>query len=203
MLAYNTHMHYTGKSLVKDILTLAFLVAVVVVPIRAFVVSPFIVDGESMHPTFENLDYLIVDEIVYAFSDPERGDVITFRYPGNPSIFYIKRIIGLPGETVGINHGVVTITTADGKYFSLDEPYIVNEDATYTKTVTLGLDEYFVMGDNRPNSSDSRVWGVLPRKNIIGRTDVRLLPFGEASIFPGAATYTMQTMVSTTTIENQ
>ncbi|MDE2021595.1 MAG: signal peptidase I [Patescibacteria group bacterium] len=180
----------TGKGLLKDLFTLAFLIVVVVVPIRIFVVSPFVVDGSSMHPTFENLDYLIVDELVYDLHTPTRGDVIVFRYPGNPSIFYIKRIIGLPGETVAINRGVVTITTNDGKKISLAEPYVVAEDATYTNSVSLGADEYFVMGDNRPNSSDSRVWGPLPRKNIIGRVDFRLLPIAKIGFFPGEATYT-------------
>ena len=126
-------MKDTWKGLLKDLFTLALLIVVVVIPIRLFVISPFIVDGESMHPTFENLDYLIVDEMVYDFSAPARGDVIVFRYPNDPSLFYIKRIIGLPGETVSINQGVVTITTVDGKNITLAEPYIVNEDATYTK----------------------------------------------------------------------
>lgn len=181
------------KGLLKDLFTLAFLIIVVVIPIRLFVVSPFVVDGESMHPTFENLDYLIVDELVYRFEAPARGDVIVFRYPGNPSIFYIKRIIGLPGETVSINHGVVTIISPDGTRLTLAEPYIVNEDATYTKDISLNPGEYFVMGDNRPNSSDSRIWGPLPAKDIIGRVDLRLLPLSEAGFFPGATHYQLPT----------
>lgn len=189
MDAYNASMSDTGKGLLKDLFTLAFLIVIVVIPIRLFVVSPFVVDGESMHPTFENLDYLIVDELIYDFAAPARGDVIVFRYPGNPSVFYIKRIIGLPGETVSINRGVVTITTTSGVKETLSEPYIVNEDATYTKDVTLGSGEYFVMGDNRPNSSDSRVWGTLPKKNIIGRVDLRLLPVSQSGFFPGATSY--------------
>ena len=189
MRAYNTRMSDTWKGLLKDLFTLAFLIVVVVIPIRLFVISPFVVDGESMHPTFENLDYLIVDEAIYDFKAPARGDVIVFRYPGNPSIFYIKRIIGLPGETVFINHGVVTITTTSGNHITLAEPYIVDEDATYTRVTSLSAGEYFVMGDNRPNSSDSRVWGVLPRANIIGRVDLRLLPVSKGGFFPGATTY--------------
>lgn len=186
-------MSDTWKGLLKDLFTLAVLIIVVVIPIRLFVVSPFVVDGESMHPTFENLDYLIIDEILYNFRTPERGDVVVFRYPGNPSIFYIKRIIGLPGETVSINRGLVTITTVAGDKETLSEPYIVNEDATYTKNVSLNLGEYFVMGDNRPNSSDSRIWGPLPQKNIIGRVDLRLLPVKHMSFFPGATSYAFGT----------
>ncbi len=192
-------MNDTGKHLLKDLFTLALLIIVVVIPIRIFVVSPFVVDGESMHPTFENLNYLIVDEVVYYFEAPKRGDVIVFRYPGDPSIFYIKRIIGLPGETVSIQNGVVGIQQSDGTSFTLTEPYVVNEDATYSKSVTLGADQYFVMGDNRPNSSDSRVWGPLPRQNIIGRVDLRLLPAAKSGFFPGAASYTPN--VSTTTTQ--
>lgn len=192
-------MNDTGKGLLKDLFTLALLIVVVVIPIRVFVVSPFVVDGESMHPTFENLDYLIVDELAYDFSAPARGDVIVFRYPNDPSIFYIKRIIGLPGETVSINHGLVTVTRKDGAQLTLTEPYVVNEDATYTKSVTLDSGEYFVMGDNRPNSSDSRVWGPLPKKNIIGRVDLRLLPASHAGLFPGATTYPAPAALSATT----
>jgi signal peptidase I len=182
-------MKDTGKGLLKDLFTLAFLIIVVVIPIRIFIISPFVVDGDSMHPTFKHLDYLIVDEFLYYFKAPERGDVIVFRYPNNPSVFYIKRIIGLPGETVSINHGVVTVTTVSGEKIGLGEPYIVNEDATYTKNTSLNSEEYFVMGDNRPNSSDSRVWGPLPKKSIIGRVDLRILPVSQSGFFPGSTSY--------------
>ena len=189
MHAYNARMSDTWKGLLKDLFTLALLIVLVVIPIRTFVISPFVVDGASMHPTFENLDYLIIDELIYNFTAPARGDVIVFRYPKDPSIFYIKRVIGLPGETVSISHGIVTIITAGGEKLALNEPYTVNEDATYTDVVSLNLGEYFVMGDNRPNSSDSRIWGALPEKNIIGRVDLRLLPISKSSFFPGDATY--------------
>ncbi len=182
-------MSDSWKGLLKDLFTLVLLIVVVVIPIRVFVVSPFVVDGESMHPTFENLDYLVIDELLYNFTAPTRGETIVFRYPGNPSVFYIKRIIGLPGETVSINHGIVTIISAAGEKMALTEPYIVNEDATYTKDVSLNAGEYFVMGDNRPNSSDSRIWGPLPKKNIIGRVDLRLLPVPLMGFFPGATSY--------------
>lgn len=190
-------MKDTWKGLLKDLFTLAFLIIVVVIPIRLFVVSPFIVDGDSMHPTFENLNYLIIDEFIYYFKAPSRGDVIVFRYPSDPSIFYIKRVIVLPGETVSVNRGVITITTEDGKHLSLAEPYVVAEDATYTKNVSLSANEYFVMGDNRPNSSDSRVWGPLPRKDIIGRVDLRLLPVTQLEFFPGETSYAQDSSITT------
>lgn len=192
-------MSDTGKGLLKDLFTLILLIILVVIPIRLFVISPFVVDGESMHSTFENLDYLIVDEILYRFQTPARGDVIVFRYPLHPSTFYIKRVIGLPGETVAINRGAITITTASGKSFSLTEPYIVNDDATYTKSISLNADEYFVMGDNRPNSSDSRIWGPLPKKDIVGRVDLRLLPLNKLGFFPGSVAY--KTSPTSTTTE--
>ncbi|MCR4333916.1 MAG: signal peptidase I [Patescibacteria group bacterium] len=182
-------MSDSWKGLLKDLFTLAFLIVVVVIPIRLFVVSPFVVDGESMHPTFENLDYLVIDELLYNFKAPARGEVIVFRFPLNHSVFYIKRIIGLPGETVSITHGVVTIISATGEKKTLAEPYIVNEDATYTSDVMLNPGEYFVMGDNRPNSSDSRVWGPLSKKDIVGRVDLRLLPIAKGGFFPGLAKY--------------
>ncbi len=186
-------MQSSSGGLLKDLFTLALLIVLVVLPLRAFVISPFVVDGESMHPTFENLDYLIIDELSYRFSSPQRGDVVVFRYPLDPSVFYIKRIIGLPGETVSINHGAVAVKDANGISLTLAEPYVAAEDATYSKSVTLGSDEYFVMGDNRPNSSDSRVWGSLPKKDLIGRVFIRLLPFAKAGFSPGKAHYDAQT----------
>ncbi len=198
MNAYNALMSDTWKGLLKDLFTLVVLIVVVVIPIRMFIVSPFVVDGESMHPTFGNLNYLVINELLYRFKAPERGDVIVFRYPNNPSVFYIKRIIGLPGETVSINRGVVTILSSDGQKLVLAEPYIVNEDATYTKDVSLLPEEYFVMGDNRPNSSDSRVWGPLPQSNIIGRADLRLLPISKSGFFPGSVNYSIGTSTIST-----
>lgn len=182
-------MPQRGNGLLKDLFTLTLLIIIIVLPLRAFIISPFIVDGASMHPSFDNLDYLIVDEISYRFKEPVRGDVIVFRYPKNPSIFYIKRVIGLPGEKVSVRKGEVSITDASGIATTLPEPYVTAEDATYDGNVTLADDEYFVMGDNRPNSSDSRIWGPLPKKDIIGRVFLRLLPVSEAGFSPGRADY--------------
>jgi signal peptidase I len=171
----------------KEIATLVVLVVLIVLPVRIFIAQPFVVDGRSMFPTFHDHDYLIVDEISYRFSEPARGDVIVFRYPNDPSVFYIKRVIGLPGETVHIERGAVTVTRADGSTIALTEPYVVREDATYTLDAALGSEQYFVMGDNRPESSDSRVWGSLPKENIMGRAFVRIFPIASAAVLPGAA----------------
>lgn len=138
-----------------------------------------------MVPTFQDKNYLIVDEISYHLGDPSRGDVVVFHPPQNEAVYYIKRIIGLPGETVSINKGVVTITNeANPKGFVLEEPYI-SEIGTSTLTKELGAKEYFVMGDNRPYSSDSRYWGALPRDHIEGRAFLRLLPIKNIDVFPG------------------
>ena len=179
-------MKLLGSAL-KEIAIFLVLAIIIVLPIRLFVAQPFVVEGESMHPTFESGDYLIVDELSYHFHEPRRGDVIVFRYPGDPKVFYIKRVIGLPGETVSITSGTVTITKTDGSTLTLDEPYVVDEDATYTQSTHIGPGQLFVMGDNRPKSSDSRVWGLLPEKNIMGRAFLRLLPPGEFGLNPGAA----------------
>jgi signal peptidase I len=173
----------------KEIFAFVVLALVIVVPLRLFVAQPFSVQGDSMYPTFKDGDYLIVEEVSYYAKDPARGDVVVFRYPNNPKTFYIKRLIGLPGEKVTIVAGKTTITQTNGTVISLDEPYVVAEDATYTLETTLGTGQYFVMGDNRPRSSDSRVWGPLPEENIMGRAFLRLLPPGSIGVSPGAYQY--------------
>ena len=170
----------------KEILLLVVLAVVIVVPIRVFIAQPSVVEGLSMYPTFNNGDYLVIDELSYRLGQPSRSDVVVFRPPQDKSTFYIKRIIGLPSESVSIERGVVTITSVNGTTTILGESYVVAEDATYSLTTTLGADEYFVMGDNRPKSSDSRVWGALPKENIIGRAYVRIFPVANASVLPGA-----------------
>lgn len=169
----------------------AIFALIVVLPIRMYVAQPFIVSGSSMDPTFNNGNYLIVDQISYRFEKPRRGEVIVFKYPNDPSKFFIKRIIGLPGEKVEIRNGEVYIkSSSQGDSFKLSESYIESGRQKYDNWDTvLGPDEYFVMGDNRIASSDSRVWGALKEKFIVGRALVRLLPITEASIFPGEATY--------------
>jgi signal peptidase I len=167
-----------------EILKTVSITLAIVIPIRYFIAQPFIVSGNSMHPNFESGEYLVIDEISYRLGEPKRGDVIVFRYPNNPKVFYIKRIIGLPGETVKIVGEKIYITTAAGEEFLLDEKYDFQPfPGNFSKT--LGPDEYYVLGDNRPASSDSRVWGALSRNFIIGKPIIRLLPISKISLFPG------------------
>ena len=166
----------------KEFIKLILLSLVIVVPFRLFIAQPFVVDGASMDPTFETGDYLIVDELSYRFETPKRGSVLIFKYPKDPKKSFIKRVIGLPGETVLLSGGQVTITNAeypDG--FTLDEPYVELKKSDNAK-YTLGTDEYYVMGDNRLGSADSRIWGAVPEKNIVGRPIIRFLP---PALFPG------------------
>ena len=176
------------ENFLKEIVKFTLIALAIVVPIRTYVAQPFIVSGASMDPTFQSGEYLIVDQLTYHFSDPQREDVIIFRYPRSPSTFFIKRIIGLPGETVDVKNNVVTITNKehpDG--FQLSQPYIVNQSKT-TNHFELKDDEYFVMGDNRSASSDSRYWGAVPRNLLIGKAFLRLLPINKAGVWPGQYT---------------
>lgn len=169
-----------------ELLKFALIALIIAVPIRVFVAKPFVVSGESMYPTFDSGQYLIVDELTYHFEQPQRNDVIIMRYPLQPSTYFIKRIVGLPGETLHITDNAVYLVNKDGSETLLPESFVVNKGNGPDRRVTLGPGEYFVMGDNRPNSSDSRVWGDLPAQDIVGRAFVRLLPFSQLSLFPGS-----------------
>lgn len=163
----------------------AIIAIVLVLPIRMFIAQPFIVSGSSMFPTFIDGEYLIVDEISYRLSDPQRDDVIVFRYPNDTKKFFIKRIIGLPNETIDIKGSTITITNKENpKGFILHEPYVKNISENITH-FELKNDEYFVMGDNRNASSDSRSWGALPKKLMIGKAFLRLFPLTRIDAFPG------------------
>lgn len=172
------------KQEVLELVRFTFIVLLIVIPIRVFIAQPFIVNGESMVPTFDNGDYLIIDEVSYRINEPDRGEVIVFRYPTNHKRFLIKRVVGLPGETVSISGNKVTITKADGAAVQLDEPYVNGNFSSYG-TWELGDSEYFVMGDNRQRSSDSRSWGVLPRDLIVGKTFLRMFPLNHIDYQPG------------------
>jgi signal peptidase I len=175
------------ESFFKEIIKFTILALAIVIPIRAYVAQPFIVNGSSMDPTFNTGQYIIVDRLTYHFSSPSRGDVLIFKYPKNTKEYYIKRLIGLPGETVSATDGIVTIKNKENPDgIVLDDSFVIKEHKTSDSfNITLGEDEYFVMGDNRAASSDSRVWGPLDEKYISGRALVRLLPLTKISIFPG------------------
>ena len=173
-----------------DLIKFCLISLAIVLPFRLFVAQPFIVSGLSMFPTFDDGQYLIVDELTYRFYEPERGDVIIFHFPNNTKEYFIKRIVGLPGETVAIEGGKVKITNeANPDGFYLTEPYI-EDKLSDTKATTLDTSHYFVMGDNRDASYDSRAWGALSKDLIVGRAFIRLVPFKDAGIFPGKFQFT-------------
>lgn len=162
-----------------EIAEVILIALITVFVIRTFIVQPFQVSGASMSPNFQNGNYLLVDELTYHFRKPERGEVIVFRYTGDKSSFFVKRIIGLPGEKVVVHDGEVTITSHK-ETFTLPETYLPLQTETSGEVAaTLGEDEYFVMGDNRDNSFDSRNWGPLHEENIIGIVRLRLYPFSQ------------------------
>ncbi len=175
-----------GLSVLKELATFAFIAVCIIYPFRKFVAEPYIVSGASMSPTFETGHYLIIDKISYRYQKPQRNDVIVMKFPEDTSRDFIKRIIGLPGETVRIKNGAVTIiNTEHPEGILLTEPFITFQKQD-TLTVTLSQNEYFVMGDNRAGSYDSRAWGPLPEQDIIGTPLLRLYPFTKIDIHPGS-----------------
>jgi signal peptidase I len=144
--------------------------------------QPFTVQGQSMEPTLHNSEYILVDKVTYRVRSPERGDVVVFVYPNDPSLDYIKRVIGVPGDHVVISNMHVYVNG-----HQLNEPYIAaepdysNTNCTYCN-VRVPKGDLFVLGDNRNNSSDSHEWGLLPRKNVIGRAWVSYWPLPDITI---------------------
>ncbi len=181
---------------IPETIRFVVLALIIVIPIRMYVAQPFIVNGESMDPTFKDKDYLIVDELSYRIEPPKRGDVVILKYEYGYEIvkpYFIKRVIGLPGETVIIDGNTTTIKNAEHpEGFVLNEPYVVQKNFPDQKlTITLKDKEFFVMGDNRPHSKDARIWSAtggaeaLQEQDILGRPFLRLYPFPTASVFPG------------------
>ncbi len=165
-------------SYIWEIIKIVIIALVIVIPIRYFLFQPFLVSGESMEPNFKEGDYLIVDELSYRLREPQRGEVIVFKYPFDTSKRFIKRIIGLPGETIEIKEGKVFIIK-DNNTEVLDESKYLPEGLENKKNIKIFIpeDNFFVLGDNRNVSADSTSWGLLPRKNIIGQVYVRIWPF--------------------------
>lgn len=180
------------KSIVKEVLIFAVIAFGIVLPFRIYIAEPYLVDGRSMDPTFATSDYLIVDKLSYEIGTPKRNSVVVFRYPNDPKKSFIKRIIGLPNEKVSMKDNVVTITNKENpKGFEIDQSYVVHKceqpinNCIYSFEETLGPDEYFVMGDNRAESFDSRSWGPLDKKYILGKPVLRLFPITKIAILPG------------------
>lgn len=173
------------SSFIWDMLKVLILALVIIVPLRIFVAEPFIVSGSSMVPNFQNNQYIIIDKMSYRFHPPERFDVIVFKYPKDTSQYFIKRIIGLPGETVKVVQGHIVISNKENpEGFVVKEPYLPNQSVTFgaDTPVTLASGEYFVFGDNRLASSDSRVWGILPYDDFIGKAWLRVFPLNKFGV---------------------
>ncbi len=168
-----------------EIIEVVLIAVITVFVIRNFLVQPFLVSGASMEPNFSSGNYLLIDEISYRFREPQRGEVIVFRYPGDETTYYIKRIIGLPGERLALKDDKITIFNKDHPNgFILEESYLPSSIKTSGKEeITLKDNEYFVLGDNRYYSFDSRSWGTLQRAEIIGLVRLRLWPFNEVRAF--------------------
>jgi len=173
-----------------EVLEIAVIAIGVVFVVRTFLVQPFLVSGTSMHPTFENGDYVLTDELTYRIRPPERGEVVVFHDVSDYSTYLIKRVIGLPGETVIVKNNAVTIVnTQHPQGFVLDEKYLPAGTPTLGDgTWTLSSSSYMMLGDNRSVSFDSRAWGPLPAKDIVGLVRLRLWPLGEIGFF-GAPQY--------------
>jgi signal peptidase I len=175
----------------KSLIIYTLIALAIAIIVRFFVAAPYIVSGASMDPTFKSWDYLIIDRLSWHFEEPVRGDVVVFKFPQDPTRSFIKRVIGLPGDTVVLSGTSVKIKNSDNSDgFLLEEEYIADENMRPSHMiVSLTEGEYFVLGDNRLQSADSRVWGVLPRDLIVGRPIFRLFPFSKIELLPGEIRY--------------
>jgi signal peptidase I len=168
-----------------EIVESILLSLVIILPIRFFIIQPFFVKGQSMEPNFQENDYLIIDQLSFRFREPSRGEVVVLRSPIQKNYFFIKRIIGLPGEKIEIKNNQVKIYSKDQpEGFVLTEPYLASGEITEGNLeIQVGEDEYFVLGDNRRFSYDSRRWGLLKKNELIGRAWLRLWPINTATVF--------------------
>ncbi len=180
-----------------EVLEIAVIAVAAVFIVRSFLIQPFLVSGTSMVPTFSNGDYVLTDELTYRIRPPERGEVVVFHDVSDYSTYLIKRIIGLPGETVIIKNDTVTIENKQNPNgFVLNETYLPSGTITSGDgTWTLSSSSYFMMGDNRAVSYDSRSWGTLPASNIVGLVRFRLWPLSAITIF-SAPHYNISTVPS-------
>ncbi|MBP6948552.1 MAG: signal peptidase I [Candidatus Pacebacteria bacterium] len=180
----------------KSLLIWIISIIIIVKLVQAFIVQPFIVEGDSMLPTYVSKEFLLVDKLSYLLHEPKRGDVMIFKLYENNNNPYegkhlIKRVIGLPGERVVVYNGVTTIyNKSNPNGFILDERFVENTLKTKSADITLDDHHYFMMGDNRAQSYDSRDWGALDADSIRGQVLFRIFPFTKLSYKPGQYTYT-------------
>lgn len=171
-----------------DLLKTGIVVFVIAFCIRYFLIQPFVVEGSSMLPNYEDREYLLAEKLSYHLGNPKRGDVVIFKYPKNPTVNYIKRVIGIPGDTVTIKNNKITITNdKNPSGVTISESYIPSNVQTLTSEKTelkvkVEDGNYFVLGDNREHSSDSREWGLLPKTNIIGRAWLTIRPLDKFGV---------------------
>lgn len=176
-----------------DLLETVVIAGAVFVVVYFFAFQPHEVSGESMNGKagFHTGQYILTDKVTFRLREPERGEVIVFRYPLNPSFDYIKRIIGLPGEKIKVEKNQITIYNQENPNgYILDESIYLSDEviteansfALEGKLIDIPQDHYFVMGDNRPHSADSRTWGLVPKDNIIGRSFFRYIPVNEMGL---------------------
>jgi len=190
------------KDFIVEVVKMFFLALIIIVPVRMFLFQPFIVRGASMEPNFAEKEYLIVNEFGYKNTpvnvlgknivtikprkNLKRQDIVVFRAPRDETQFYIKRVIGLPGETVKIDNGVVMIyndASPEGRVLDESAYLPQGRKTNGTRKVVLGEDEYYVLGDNRPASSDSRSFGPIKKEKVIGKVLIRAWPLSHFSIF--------------------
>lgn len=165
--------------LAREIIETLVLTVLIFIAIRVSV-QTFRVEGDSMQPGLNSTEYVLVNKLAYLFSGPSRGDVIVFHYPVDPTQDFIKRVIGLPGDTVNVTPTQIMVNGV-----ALNEkPYISAALNATPRVWKLGADEYFVMGDNRPFSSDSRTWGPVPKNYIIGKATVVFWPLSNWEVIP-------------------
>ena len=169
-----------GPSLLREIIETILLTAVIYAAVN-FTTGRFRIEGPSMEPSFYQNERVLVDRLSYKLGDPQRGDVVVFNYPLATERDFIKRVIGLPGDQVEAINGLVFVNG-----HVLDEPYI-KEPPRADGQWSVGPEQYFVMGDNRNSSSDSRTWGALDRKYLIGRAVFVYWPLGNLGLVEHAA----------------
>ena len=170
---------------ILELIKVAVLAGITIALVRYYLFKPFYVKGASMEPNFYDHEYLIIDELSYRFRPIQRGEVIVFRYPANPKEYFLKRVVGLPGERVKVAEGRVTVyNEAHPEGVAIDESYLAKDLLTIGEKITiLGGNQYFVLGDNRPNSFDSRRFGPIDGTIIVGRAWLRGWPLSRLEKF--------------------